>query len=72
LIWEGESKSRRGRFHNVQLFIFLPVISIRMTNLMPIKRAKHMSDRQEKRNMCMDLVEISEEKNRLEDQGLDG
>jgi hypothetical protein len=45
---------------------------MRMTNLKATKRAKHMSGRQEKRNMYMDFVEISEGKNRLEDQSRDG
>jgi hypothetical protein len=52
--------------------IFLPVNSMRMINLKAKKRAKQMSGRQEKLNMYMDFVEISEGKNRLEDQSLDG
>jgi len=54
--------------------IFLPVISIRIINLKTTMRAKHMSGRQEKRYIYIYiiLVEISEGKNRLEHQGLDG
>jgi hypothetical protein len=43
-----------------------------MINLKTTKRAKHMLDRKEKRNIYTVLVEIYEGKKHLEGQGLDG